>query len=231
MKKCIVLFSGGIDSTTALYWALDRCGKVYPLTFDYGQRHRVEIETALKQLKRLKLRPHVFTISLDWIGGSALTDPNIPVPRYKQAGDIGNGIPSTYVPFRNGIFLALAAAWAESLNIHHIICGFNIIDSPGYPDTRRPFVQAMEEAVNRGTRFSGDGKRLNILAPFIEQKKSDIIRTGLALGADYSYSVSCYRGSEIPCGDCSSCLLRKKAWEETGEEDHLIRRLKKEGRL
>ncbi|MBN1272678.1 MAG: 7-cyano-7-deazaguanine synthase QueC [Candidatus Aminicenantes bacterium] len=231
MKSCIVLFSGGIDSTTALYWAINQAEKVFPLTFDYGQRHRIEIEMSGRQLKRLNLPQKLIKVDLSQIGGSSLTDEKIPVPEYTTLSEIGRGLPSTYVPFRNGIFFALAAGWAERMNIHHLVCGFNVIDSPEYPDTRKSFVEAMEEAVNQGTHIKRKGRRLKIHAPFVDKKKSEIIRIGLSLRADYSYSVSCYRGQEIPCGTCSSCLLREKAWAEAGEEDHLLRRLHKEGRL
>jgi 7-cyano-7-deazaguanine synthase len=230
VKKCLVLFSGGIDSTTALYWARNRYDSVSALSFDYGQRHRVELAMARKATRRLRIPHHVIKVDLRQIGGSTLTDRRISLPRIGRAAVVGPGIPVTYVPFRNGIFLALAAAWAETNGVPDLICGFNTIDSPNYPDTRAPFVAAMERAVRLGTGASDRGLRLHIRAPFIRLKKSEIIRRGLALGADYSYSVSCYAGGEAPCGRCSACRLRQRAWREAGARDHLLERLGKEGK-
>ena len=229
--SALVLFSGGIDSTTAFYWALRRYARVLPVIFDYGQRHQVEINMARKTARRLGLEPRLIKVDLRQIGGSALTDEKIKVPAFKQAEEIKEGLPVTYVPFRNGIFIGLAAALAETIDISHVVCGFNVIDSPNYPDTTGGFVRAMEKAINEGTRARLKGKKLRIIAPFLKMKKSDIIRLGLSLGADYSYSVSCYAGGEIPCGRCSSCLLRARAWQEVGEKDHLLVRLKKEGKI
>jgi len=231
MKEAIVLFSGGIDSTTALYWALAHYEKVFPLTFDYGQRHRVEIALGKRLVRKLSLSQTILKIDLTQIGGSSLTDRSIPLPQYKDLKEIKKGLPSTYVPFRNGIFLALSAAWAQARGVREIVCGFNIIDSPHYPDTRKDFVRAMERAINQGTRISTRGAGVKIIAPFVDNKKSEIIRKGLSLGADYSYSISCYWGKEVPCLKCSSCLLRQKAWQEVGLEDPLLLRLKKEGKL
>ncbi|HNS05170.1 MAG TPA: 7-cyano-7-deazaguanine synthase QueC [Candidatus Saccharicenans sp.] len=228
---CLVLFSGGIDSTTALYWALKRYQRVQPLIFDYGQRHRVEIKMAKKTCQRLGLKPKIIKIDLRQIGGSALTDEKIKVPEFKKTEQIKEGLPATYVPFRNGIFISLAAALAETLDISHLVCGFNVIDSPSYPDTTESFVRAMKKAINEGTGARFKTEKFRIIAPFLSLKKSEIIRLGLSLGADYSYSVSCYAGGEIPCGQCSSCLLRARAWKEAGQEDHLLARLKKEGKI
>jgi 7-cyano-7-deazaguanine synthase len=166
-------------------------------------------------------------IDLGPVGGSSLTDRSLPLPEFAGIDGIEPGIPSTYVPFRNGIFLALAAAWAEAHGIRDIVCGFNVIDSPHYPDTRPAFVAAMERAVNVGTSASASGLRMRIVAPFIRLKKAEIIRRGLSLGADYSSSVSCYRGEEVPCGKCSSCLLRARAFGEAGAADPLLERLKR----
>jgi 7-cyano-7-deazaguanine synthase len=230
-RKAIVLFSGGIDSTTALYWARSRYDEVSALSFDYGQRHGVELVLARRLARRLRLPHHILKADLRQVGGSALTDPSIPLPRLGQNEDPGPGLPTTYVPFRNGIFLALASAWAEARGGGDIVCGFNTIDSPNYPDTRASFVKAMQRAIDLGTGAAPNGLRIRIVAPFVRQKKSDIIRLGLSLGADYSFSVSCYRGREVPCGRCSACVLRKRAWEKAGSQDHLLIRLRKEGKV
>lgn len=231
MKASVVLFSGGIDSTTALYWSLSRYDRVYPLTFDYGQRHEVELLVAQRLAAKLNLGQTVLKVDLRQIGGSPLTNGNLPLPHYEHIEEIEESTPSTYVPFRNGIFLALAAAWAETKGLKEIVCGFNIIDSPNYPDTRKQFVSAMEKAINLGTKTFSSGEKMKIIAPFLERKKSEIIKEGLSLGADYSYAISCYSGEEIPCQKCSSCLLRQKAWEELGLKDPLIIRLEKEGKI
>jgi len=231
MKKSIVLFSGGIDSTTAIYWALERYEKIFALTFDYGQRNRIELDMAGKVAQKLSVPQKILRVNLKQIGGSSLTDTKLSLPQYKSMEEIEEGLPSTYVPFRNGIFLALAAAWAEVVGIKEIVCGFNVIDSPNYPDTRKQFVQAMQEAINLGTKASLSPEKIQIIAPFLKMKKSDIIKEGLSLGADYSFAISCYRGEEIPCQKCSSCVLRQKAWEEVGLQDPLILRLKEEGKI
>lgn len=231
MEECCVLFSGGIDSTTALYWALDRYKTVQALTFDYGQRHEVEIRMSRKLIQKLDLPHTILSIDLQQIKGSALTDPSLSLPEFQSTDDIESGVPSTYVPFRNGIFLALSAAWAEVHAIEDIVCGFNVFDSPNYPDTTSDFVQAMERAVRLGTKAAFNNKKVRILAPFVDLKKSEIIRLGLNLGADYAFAISCYAGSEIPCFRCSSCLLRQRAWKEAGQDDPLLIRLEKEGKL
>ncbi len=228
-KDCVVLFSGGIDSTTALYWALERYGAVHPLTIDYGQRHRIEVRLAGTLCRRLGLRRTVLRLDLRQVGGSALTDRSIALPRLAANAKLPTGPPATYVPFRNGIFLAVAAAWAEARGITDIVTGFHVQDSPDYPDTRPGFVRAMERAVNLGTAAAFGRPKMRIRAPLIGLSKSGIIRAGLALGADYSHSVSCYAGRERPCGTCSSCRLRARAWKELGREDPLLVRLRKRG--
>ncbi|MQY61558.1 7-cyano-7-deazaguanine synthase QueC [bacterium] len=231
MKKSIVLFSGGLDSTTAIYWALERYEKVFALTFDYGQRNRIELDMAGKVAQKLSVPQKILRVDLKQIGGSSLTDTKLSLPQYERMEESEEGLPSTYVPFRNGIFLALAAAWAEVVGIKEIVCGFNVIDSPNYPDTRKQFVQAMQEAINLGTKASLSPEKIKIIAPFLKMKKSDIIKEGLSLNVDYSFAISCYCGEEIPCQKCSSCVLRQKAWEEVGLQDPLILRLEEEGKI
>ena len=229
MKSCVVLFSGGLDSTTALAWARGRYDDVHTLTFDYGQRHRVEIGLARKAARRLGVPHALLKVDLRQIGGSALTDPAAPLPRPRRRASPRSGPPATYVPFRNGIFLALAAAWAETRDIRDLVCGFHVADSPDYPDTTGDFVKAMEKAVQAGTKAAFGGPKVRIVAPLLGLDKPDIIRLGLRLGADYSRSVSCYAGAERPCGTCSSCRFRARAWKAVGREDPLIARLRKEG--
>ncbi len=231
MAHALVLYSGGIDSTTTLFWAKNHFAQVSALTIDYGQRHKIEISLAKKLARRLEMEHKVLKIDLTQIGGSALTDARMALPSVTSRDQINPGPPPTYVPFRNGIFLALAAAWAEVTKARDIVCGFNIVDSPEYPDTRPAFVEAMEKGINLGTRAVFEEWDFKIHSPFIRKKKSEIISLGLSLGADYSLSVSCYAGEEVPCAKCSSCLLRHLAWEELGREDPLITRLRKEGRL
>ena len=227
----LVLFSGGIDSTSALFWARSQFERVSALTVDYGQRHRIEVEMATEALSRLGVPGKNIRLDLTQIGGSALTDDAIGLPEFSGVRDITPGAPSTYVPFRNGILLALAAAWAEVIGVRDLVCGFNVLDSPNYPDTQPAFVKAMEGAINAGTRAAFEPGRYALHAPFSQLRKSEIIRQGLELGADYSYSISCYAGGEVPCLKCSSCWLRQKAWQEVGEKDHLLARLEKEGRI
>jgi 7-cyano-7-deazaguanine synthase len=226
LKSCVVLFSGGLDSTTALAWARKRYDKVHALTFDYGQRHRVEIAMAGKAARRMGVPQTVLKIDLRQIGGSALTDSRIALPRSLPASTLRAGPPATYVPFRNGVFLALAAAWAETRGIRDLVCGFHVEDSPDYPDTTQAFVKAMERAVQAGSKAAFGGPRARIRAPLIGLDKAGIIRLGLRLGADYSYSVSCYAGAERPCGVCSSCRFRARAWKAVGREDPLLARLR-----
>jgi 7-cyano-7-deazaguanine synthase len=230
LTSCVVLFSGGLDSTTALVWALARYDRVHALTFDYGQRHRVEVALARKAARRLGVGHTVLKVDLRRIGGSALTDTTIPLPRSARPAKHPAGPPATYVPFRNGIFLALAAAWAEARGVRDLVCGFHVADSPDYPDTTPRFVRAMERAIREGTKAAVGGPKTRIIAPLLGLNKASIIRRGLSLGADYSYSVSCYAGGERPCGTCSSCRFRARAWEAVGRKDPLLARLRKEGK-
>lgn len=229
MKSCVVLFSGGLDSTTALVWARERYDDVRALTFDYGQRHRLEVGLARRAARRLGVPHAVLEVDLRPVGGSALTDPAIPLPRSTNRAKRQAGPPATYVPFRNGVFLALAAAWAEARGVRDLVCGFHVADSPDYPDTTPRFVAAMERAVRAGTKAAFGGPRPRIVAPLLGLDKPEIIRLGLRLGADYSLAVSCYAGAERPCGTCSSCRIRARAWKAVGREDPFLARLRKRG--
>ena len=233
MRSAVVIFSGGLDSTTALYWAKKNFDEVYAITFYYGQRHSIEIEMAKITAKNAGVKEHVlFEVDLSKFGASALTDRSIEVPETYSVEEIKErGIPVTYVPFRNGVFISIAAAYAESRNTTNLVGGWNAVDYSGYPDCRPEFLSAMEGALNRGTKLGAEGKKWKIHAPLIKLTKGEIIKLGLSLGADYSYAVSCYRGTEVPCGRCDSCVLRAKGWMEAGEEDHLIKRLKREGKV
>ncbi|UCH94162.1 MAG: 7-cyano-7-deazaguanine synthase QueC [Candidatus Aminicenantes bacterium] len=230
-KKAVILFSGGIDSTTALYWAKQEFDPVYAMVVNYAQRHNIEVNMAQQITTQLKVETHVIQFPLKNIVSSALIDKEKEIPESLATSKNETGIPYTYVPFRNGIFLSLAAAFAESREIFNIITGFNLIDTPDYPDTTTAFTEKMEAAINQGTSASITGKHFKIHTPLIGKSKKEIIRMGLELGADYSYSISCYRGSEIPCLKCPSCDIRCNAFKQLNKEDPLITRLKKEGRL
>ena len=229
MGKALVIFSGGLDSTTALYWALERFDEVCALTFSYGQRHALEVEMAGKIAQRAGVKHCILEIDMAQIGGSALTDPSLEIPLDREPTE--GGIPVTYVPFRNGVFLSLAAAWAEARGIRHLVGGWNAVDFSGYPDCREEFLKAMERAINLGTKAGVEGEGFVIHAPLIHLTKSQIIALGLSLGADYSWSISCYQGGEVPCGRCDSCILRARGWKRLGITDHLIDRLLREGKL
>ncbi len=232
MGKALVIFSGGLDSTTCLWWARERFEEVHTVTFHYGQRHSLEVKFAGLISKRARAKSHrVLRIDLRQIGGSALTDDAMEIPDRGEEEIASRSIPSTYVPFRNGILISLAAAYAETLGIQDLVGGWNAVDFSGYPDCRPSFLKAMEKALNEGTKAAMEGRPFRIHAPLINLKKSQIIALGLSLGADYSYSLSCYRGDEVPCGRCDSCRLRAKGWRELGLVDHLIERLTREGKI
>lgn len=218
----IVLSSGGLDSTTVMAMVADQGFGIYSLSFDYGQRHRYELEAAQRVSKRFKAIKHlVITIDLRIIGGSALTD-HIPVPKGRTQESMGRAIPITYVPARNTIFLSYALAWAEVIPCDSIYLGVNSIDYSGYPDCRPEYIRAFEFMANLATRAAVEGKQsFQIKTPLIEMTKSQIIQAGTALGIDYSITHSCYDPSPdgLACGQCDSCLLRKKGFEQAGVVD------------
>ena len=218
MKKAVVLLSGGLDSATTLAIARDRQFKCYALSVDYGQRHQSELEAARKVAQSLGSYAHkIIKLDLTTFGGSALTDQSIEIP---TSGESTN-IPVTYVPARNTIMLALALAWAETLDCRDIFVGVNAIDYSGYPDCRPEYIQAFENMANLATKAAIEGKKVTIHAPLIYLSKKEIIQTGLALGVDYSLTVSCYQADELgrACGVCDSCRIRKTGFEASEKLD------------
>jgi len=216
-KQAVVLVSGGLDSTTLLAMARDLGYECYTLSFDYGQRHRAELKAAEKISKAMGVVEHkVVTLDLRSIGGSALTDEHIGVPESRT-----NGIPVTYVPARNIVFLSIALGWAEVLDIHTIFIGVNAVDYSGYPDCRPEFIKAFQSMAELGTKMGVQGRPISIQAPLIELSKADIICQGNALHVDYSMTVSCYQADEEgrACGKCDSCRLRMRGFHDAGIED------------
>ena len=215
-KKALILFSGGLDSTTVLHHAITKGYDCISLTIDYNQRHSYEIESSQKYLKNLKLKGYVFKIDLTQIGGSALTDNDINVPT-----ETNIGIPVTYVPARNTIFLSIASAYAEKMDINQIFIGVNQIDYSGYPDCRPDFIDSFKTTINLGTKTGVDGKQLEINTPLINMSKKDIIKYGHDMGIDYSQTVSCYQldNNGNACGHCDACKLRKEGFLLAGLDD------------
>lgn len=221
-KKAVVLSSGGLDSTTAMAVARLEGYEIYSLSFRYGQRHTVELEAAKRVAKALGAEQHlVIDIDLAKIGGSALTD-DIPVPKSRTEQDMQKEIPATYVPARNTIFLSYALAWAEVIRASDIFIGVSAVDYSGYPDCRPEYIEAFEHMANLATKAGVEGKtQVSIRAPLIHMSKAEIIQKGIELGVDYSITHSCYDPSPEgrACGQCDSCLLRKKGFIKAGVPD------------
>jgi 7-cyano-7-deazaguanine synthase len=221
MKRAVVLLSGGIDSTTTLAIAIAEGYEAYALSFDYGQRHQIETEAARRVANSLGAREHrIAKIDLRVFGGSALTD-DVGVPKQRSETEIAYGIPVTYVPARNTIFLAYALAWAEVISANDIFLGVNAIDYSGYPDCRPEFIEAFENLANLATKAGVEGNRFQIRTPLIKFSKAEIIRKGVELGVDVSLTHSCYdpKPKGLACGECDSCLLRLKGFREAGLKD------------
>jgi len=223
--RAVVLLSGGLDSTTSLAIARRDGFLVTALSFDYGQRHKIELLRAKKIAKLAGVERHVVaSIAPESFGGSALTDKRLEVPKNALAADPEKKIPITYVPARNTLFLAHALALAESIGAEAIYIGANALDYSGYPDCRPAFLRAFERAANLGTKAGVTGeRRFRIVAPLLRMTKSGIIRLGLRLGVDFSLTSSCYDPSPRgrPCGSCDSCLLRSRGFEDAGVKDPL----------
>ncbi len=222
MKKAVVLLSGGLDSATVLAVARRDGYACHALSFNYGQRHVSELKAAERVAKSLGAAAHK-TVALDLsaIGGSALTDFNIAVPDHPS-----EGIPVTYVPARNTVFLAVATGWAEVLDADRIFIGVNAVDYSGYPDCRPEFVAAFERVANLGTKAGVEGRRLRIEAPLVSLSKAEIIRLGTELKVDYGLTVSCYSADAQgrACGVCDSCRLRRQGFQEAGVKDPTVYR-------
>lgn len=216
-KNAVVLVSGGLDSTTVLAIARSQGYACYSMSFDYGQRHRSELLAAERTAKALgSVDYKVIKLDLRAIGGSALTDESIAVPEEETGG-----IPVTYVPARNTIFLSIALGWAEVLGCDDIFIGVNAVDFSGYPDCRPEYIAAYETMANLATRASAEGNKLHIRTPLIKMTKAEIIQQGIALGVDYSLTVSCYQANNQgeACGKCDSCRLRKIGFIQAGVSD------------
>ena len=221
-RRAVVLLSGGLDSATALAMARAEGFETYALSFDYGQRHDRELDSARRVAAALGAKEHlVLRLDLRAIGGSALTA-DIPVPKGRSAEAMASGIPATYVPARNTIFLSHALAWAEVLESQDIFIGVNALDYSGYPDCRPEFIEAFERMANLATRAGVEGtSRLRIHSPLIRMTKAEIVARGAALGVDFGLTWSCYepRPDGHACGRCDSCLLREKGFREAGLRD------------
>ena len=218
MSKAIVLLSGGLDSTTVLAIAKAHDFECYALSFDYGQKQRSELESAKTIANQSNVVEHrIMKISLADIGGSALTDDEIDVPKYSESDEI----PVTYVPARNTIFLSFALAWAEVIDCQKIYIGVNALDYSGYPDCRPEFIKAFETMANLATKQSVEGEKIEIKTPLISMTKAQIIQKGLSLGVDYSQTISCYLANSNgeACGECDACVLRINGFNNANIKD------------
>jgi len=224
-RQAVVLLSGGLDSSTVLAIAKSQGFECSALSFRYGQRHKVELDRASEVAERMGVARHVVVdFDLRQFGGSALTS-DIDVPKERSTAEMSRGIPITYVPARNTIFLSFALAWAETLGSSDIFVGVNALDYSGYPDCRAEYIQAYEQMANLATKAGVEGtQRLKIHTPLINLTKAQIIKTGLDLGVDFAITSSCYDPAfdGIPCGSCDSCQLRAKGFAEIGIADPLL---------
>lgn len=222
MPKAVCLLSGGLDSSTCLAFAKSAGFEVYALSFDYGQRHRVELEAAARVATAMGVADHkTAKLDLRMFGGSALTD-QIAVPKGRSVAEMSREIPITYVPARNTVFLSLALAWAEVLEASDVFIGVNALDYSGYPDCRPEFLEAFEKVANLATKTGVEGRtRLKIHAPLMDKSKAEIVRLGVELGVDFALTHSCYDpdADGRACGECDSCLLRAKGFAEAGVVD------------
>jgi 7-cyano-7-deazaguanine synthase len=218
----VLLLSGGLDSATTLAMAVRQGFEVHALTVRYGQRHDLEVARATRLAAALGAAEHrVVDLDLTFARGSALTDPGVAVPVSRSIEEIGEGIPVTYVPARNTVFLSLALAWAESLGARDLFLGVNALDYSGYPDCRPEFLEAFARLANLATKAGVEGAGIRIHAPLLDMTKADIVRAALDHGVDPAMTLSCYAPSAAgePCGRCDACLLRARGFAEAGESD------------
>ena len=223
-KKAIVLCSGGLDSATVMAIAKNEGYDIYALSFCYGQRHEIEIESARRVAEVTGVKEHlVLNIDLGCMGGSALTD-KIDVPKSENLSEISSGIPITYVPARNTVFLSYALALAEVKKSNDIFLGVNAVDYSGYPDCRPEYIDSFEKMANLATKAGVEGNKIHIMAPLINMTKAEIIQRGITLGVDYTMTHSCYDPDDLggACGGCDSCLLRKKGFADAGVADPTV---------
>jgi 7-cyano-7-deazaguanine synthase len=218
-RKAVVLLSGGLDSTTALYWAKAKGYAPTALAVRYGQRHVRELAAARAVARRAGVPVHEVALALPWLGVSSLTNKSLKLPKIALAKIGRGGIPSTYVPGRNTMFLSLAASLADSIGAHAIVIGANALDYSGYPDCRPPFLNAFSKVAKLGTRVGAEGGSLKVLAPLLRLDKKGIVRLARKVGAPLELTWSCYAGGAKPCGTCDSCQLRAKGFREAGAED------------
>jgi len=219
-KKAVVLFSGGLDSTTALCWALGRGYACEAMSFDYGQRHNRETLSARRIARLLGVKLYEIKLAFPWLGVSSLVGggKKLPSTGLSRIG-AGKTIPSTYVPGRNLVFASMGVSLADSIGAEAVVMGPNVVDYSGYPDCRPRFYRALEKAVKAGTRRGASGGRIELLTPLIDLSKKEIIEMAAGLGAPLRHTWSCYRGGKRPCGRCDSCVLRQKGFKEAGIPD------------
>lgn len=220
-RKAIVLFSGGLDSTTCLYWALSKGYTCETLTVGYGQKHEREVRAARTIAEKLGVKQHLITLDLPWLSSSSLVNKEEAIPEHKLT-EITNGkIPSTYVPGRNLMFLSVAASLLDAVGADAIVAGPNAIDFSGYPDCTPQFFKAASQAINLGTEH-GVTQGVEVLAPLMDLSKTEIVKLGVQLGVPFELTWSCYAGGEKPCGCCDSCKLRARGFAEAGVKDGAI---------